>query len=182
MAYIVSLIADAIVQDLTEAFDTEDLAASGLVRLGRLMDDPEGYDNPICVHENDPDDPNGWLHEQIRHPYSEGRNLSVFQPGYFEIGGSEVWVRRFTIELNVFLTREGLERDAAKAVIDTVHGRAIHTLRNSTRIIGLEDEYGEHVWMARCGVAKTRMLLSGGPPTNWIGRGKIWFQAFTQMP
>jgi len=52
VAFIISLIADAIREDLTEAFDTEGLAKSELIRLGRLMDDPEGYENPICVHEN----------------------------------------------------------------------------------------------------------------------------------
>lgn len=181
MAFIISLIADAIREDLTEAFDTEGLAKSELIRLGRLMDDPEGYENPICVHENDPDDLTGWLHEQVQSPSSQTRNLNPFQSPWFEIGGGEVWARRFTIELNVFLTREGLERDEAKAVIDTVHGRALHALRNSQRIPGLEDEYGEHVWMSRCGVAKSRMVLSGGPPTNWIGRGKLWFQVFTQL-
>ncbi|NIV33086.1 MAG: hypothetical protein GWN58_27655 [Anaerolineae bacterium] len=182
MAFIVSLIADAIKADLEAAFSADDLAGSDLVRLGRLMDDPEGYENPICVHENDPDNPDAWLHEQVQSPSSQNRALNPFQSPWFEVGGSEVWVRRFTIELHIYLTREGLEREEAKAVIDTVHGRAIHALRNSARIPGLIDEYGEQVWMSRCGVAKSRMILAGGPPTNWIGRGKIWFQAFTHVP
>jgi len=181
VAFIVSLIAEAIQGILEDAFEgIDDYSGSDLVRLGRLMDDPEGYENPICVHENDPDDPGEWLHQQATQ--LPGHRTQWMPMGAFEIGGAEVWVRRFTVELNVYLTREGLEREAAKLVMDTVHGRAHHALHDENRLAGLRDEYGEVVWLSRNCVVKSRMVLSGGPPASWIGRGKLWIQVWTEMP
>jgi hypothetical protein len=180
MAFIVSLIEDAIVETLETAFsDTGDQAGSGSVTIGRLMDDPEGVENPIEVLENDPDQPNEWLHEQAT--ALPGHRLPGMPPAVFEIGGAETWARRFTVKLNVFLTREGLARGAAKEVINTVHGRAIHALRNSSLFPGMADEYGERVWQAEHCVVKSEMVLTGGPPTSWIGRGKLWVQFWTSL-
>jgi hypothetical protein len=183
VAFIVSLISDAMVEDLTEALaNTGDDAHSELIRIGRLQDDPEEYDNPILVHENDPNDPDGWCHEQLKQPPLQGPYASNAFRGYFELGGSEMYVRRFTVELKVYLTREGMERKDAKRVMDLVHGRAVHALRNSVRIPGLKDEFGEFALLCKNGVAKSRMMLNGGPPDSWIGEGRIWFEVYTQLP
>ena len=181
MAFIVSLIAAAIQETLEEAFaGIDDYSGSDLVRLGRLMDDPEGYENPICVHENDPEDPNEWLHQQATE--MPGYRSQWMPYGTREIGGGEVWVRRFTVELNIYLTREGLEREAAKGVMDTVHGRAHHALKDSKKLQGIIDDYGEIVWLSAGCVVRSRMVLSGGPPSSWIGRGKLWLQVWTEIP
>jgi len=180
MAFIVSLIQSAIVEDLEAAFvGTTSPATVGQIVLGRLMADPEGEENPIEVHENDPDNPEEWTHQQCT-------SLPGWAPAgsptsTHDIGGGETWVRRFTVKLNIFLTREGLERNEAIEVMNTVHGIAMHALRNSTRIPGLTDEYGETVWMVRHCIAKSEMSLGGGPPTSWIGRGKLWVQVWSSL-
>ena len=177
MAFIISLIENTIQEVLErEMAQYVDYGGSESVTLGRLMDDPEGVDNPIEIYENDPDDPDGWVHQQC--------TAVPGTPGLFptfEIGGGESWVRRFTVKFNVFLTREGLERDAAKEVINLVHGRIMHALRDATELQGLQDDYGETVWQSRHCVAKSEVTLGGGPPTSWIGRGKLWVQVFTSM-
>ena len=182
MAFIVSLITDAIVQDLAEALAKPDASGSNLVRLGRLQDSPEEYQNPILVHENDPTDPGKWAHSRVKHAPIIGFPYDLLTPGYFEIGGSEMYYRRFTIELMLFLTQAGYDRNTAKKVIDLVHGRCIHALRNSKRIPGLHDEFGEHAVACKNGVGSSEMVMSGGPPDSWIGRGKIWFEVQTQLP
>jgi hypothetical protein len=189
LAFIVSLISDAIVDDLTDALDEVQADPiyqwdySNLVRIGRLQDDPEDYVNPILVHENDPEDPEGWPHEQYRAPAATGPwQMPRYLLGEIENGGSELYYRRFSVELMLFLTRTGLDRDDAKQVIDLIHGKCIYGLRNSTRLGGLQDEYGEIVINHKNGVTKSYMRLNGGPPNQWIGQGKIWVQLLTQLP
>jgi hypothetical protein len=179
MAFIVSMITEAIVADLTDVLSTDDDSGSNLVRIGRLQDDPQAYDNPILVHENDPFDlGESWGHQQYQNP---GLTRSLWM-GSVEIGGSELYLRRFTIELRLYLTARGLTRDQAKNIIDLVHGRCIHALRDSVRIPNLVDEFGEVALMCKNGVVKSRMRLNGGPPDDWIGDGRIWFQVITQLP
>ena len=179
MAFIVSLISSAIVEDLTDTLTTDDEAGSNLIRLGKLQDDPQNFDKPILVHENDPFDlGEGWCHQQYQNP-ALTRSLWM---GSIEIGGSELYLRRFTIELKLYLTGQGLTREEAKDIIDQVHGRCIHALRDSTRIPGLVDEFSEVALMCKNGVARSRMRLNGGPPDDWIGDGRIWFQVITQLP
>ena len=180
MAFIVSLIQDAIKADLVEAFAaTTSPSTSEQIVLGRLMDDPEGEENPLEIHENDPDKLGDWCHIQCTS--LPGETPGGMPVGAFEIGGGETWARRFTIKLQIFLTREGLDREEAIAVINDVHGVAMHAIRNSTRLPGLTDQYGETVWMVRHSVAKSEMSLGGGPPTSWIGRGKLWVQIWTAL-
>lgn len=180
MAFIVSLIEAAITDALEAAFfDVDGDANSSSITLGRLMDDPEQVDNPIEVFENDPDNPEDWLHKQATElpgQKPQGGTLALF-----ELSGAETWVRRFTVRLNVFLTREGLNRADAKEIINDVHGRAIHALRESDLFAGLADEYDERIWQHRHCVAKSEMVLTGGPPTSWIGRGKLWLQFWTML-
>jgi hypothetical protein len=183
VAFIVTLLTDAIIADLTDALNQPDNSGSTLVRLGPLQEDPENYKNPILVYENDPLQPDSWPHEQYREPLPNSPFTTRLFPGNFEIGGTELYYRRFLIELNLYLTRKGLNRSEAKATIDLVHGRCVNALRMSTRIPGLADEFKERVAMPpRNGVVKSRMLLKGGPPTDWIGDGKIWFQVLTSLP
>lgn len=167
MAFIVSLILDEMILDLTDALETEGVGRAGLVRRGPLQESPVDLVTSCLVYENDPSTPNEWMHEQIN---------------YFEIGGSGLYKRRFTAELKIYLVNQGMERASAKETIDLVHGRAIHALRDSTRIPGLVDEFGETVLLCKNGVDKSRMVLSGGPDSSWIGEGKIWFTVYTELP
>jgi hypothetical protein len=166
VAFIVSLSIDAMILDLTDALDPAVLGHTPTVRRGPLQENPQKNITSCTVYENDPADIDGWLHEQIDN---------------FEIGGSGLYKRRFTVELKIYLTKQKQPRADAKAVFDTVHGWCIHALRDSTRIPGLVDEFGEVVLLCKNGVDKSRMVLRGGDG-RWIGEGKIWFTAYTQLP
>jgi hypothetical protein len=167
MAFIVSMIIDAMKEDLEEA-----LALGGgneearVVRRGPLQDDPEANITSCLIYENDPADPDGWLHEQAND---------------FQIDGTVTYRRRFTVELKIFLTQQKQSRKDATETMDLVHGRTIYALRHSNRIKGLQDEFGEHVYLAVNGVDKSRMTLRGGED-RWIGEGKLWFTAYTELP
>ena len=168
MAFIVSLIVDQMIDDLTDALKVQGVGKATIVRDGPLQEDPQKAGTSCMIYENDPSDLDGWLHEQI--------------PDEFELSGSGMYKRRFTVQISVFLTKAGLSRSSAKEVLETVHGRCIHALRNSTRIRGQRDEYGEIVLLCKNGVEKSRCTLRGGPPSSWIGDIKVWFSVTTQLP
>lgn len=168
MAFIVSVISDAIIEQLRKELMTDDVAGAGLVRLGPLQDDPTDARINILVYENDREDPDGWIHEQKRDE--------------IEIGGTEMYKRRFTVQMQIYLNNQNLDRATAKEVIDLVHGRALHALRGSDIIAGVSDEFGERVIHSYNCVHKSRMLLRGGPPDSWIGEGKLWLSIETLIP
>lgn len=168
MAFIISDIIDAMILDISDAFIGAAIGSQSVVRRGPLQEDPEDNVTSALIYENDPNDINGWCHEIV----FEG----------MELGGSGIYRRRFTVELRIFLTREGYEREDAKDAIDLIHGRTIDALRNSTRILACTDEFGEVVLFCKNGMDKSRMVLRGGPPDSWIGEGKLWFTVYTQLP
>jgi len=185
MAFIITMITNAIISDLETALDPDVIADAGesnLVRIGSLQDDPQKYTNPVLVYENDPDDPNGWLHSQYNSSTQQSGGRDLIGQGQIELGGTELFYRRFTVHISSFLTRSGLKRAQAKVVFDLLHGRCFHALRNSTSIMGLSDEFGESVLMCKNGLVKSRVMISGGPPSQWIGRIKLWLQVLTQLP
>jgi hypothetical protein len=177
VAFIVSLVTDALALDIAEALDTDDLVKAGVVRLGPLQENPVGNVTSVLIYENDPADLEGWAHTQ------KAESMSGFNTQqYFEIGGSELIERKFTIEMKVYLNRLNQGRAGAKALIDLVHGRVINAIRKSVRIPGLKDEFNETVITCRNGVRKSYMVLRGGPPSNWIGEGKLWLATTTHLP
>jgi len=168
MAFIVSLIIDKMIDDLTDALKVQGTGSAAVVRDGPLQEDPQKNVTSCLIYENDPANLDGWLHEQI--------------PDEFELSGSGMYKRRFTIVIEVYLTKAGLSRSSAKELLETIHGRCIQALRNSTRIPGQRDEYGEIVLLCKNGVEKSRCTLRGGPQTSWIGDIKVWFTVTTQLP
>ena len=177
MAFIVSLVSDALSLDIGDALDTDDIVAAGVVRLGPLQDNPVSNITSVLIYENDPADLEGWAHTQK----AESMNGQPNQM-FFEVGGSELVERKFTIEMKVYLNRLNQTRTAAKALIDLIHGRTINAIRKSVRVPGLRDEFGEIVLTCRNGVRKSYMVLRGGPPSNWIGEGKLWLAITTHLP
>jgi len=181
MAYIVSLIWQAMITDLKEALFSDDIVKAGVVKYGRLQDNPQDFITSALVHECDPDDAKGWPHQLAQQSQVQGPFGDNMMRGFFELGGSATYLRRFRVDLEIYLTQQDLQREEAKELIDLVSGRAFHALRNSKRIPGLTDQWGEYAIMCRHGVMKTTMVLHGGPPTSWIGRGNLWFQVHTQL-
>ena len=167
MAFIVSLITDKMIEDLEDALKMQGVAKAQVVRDGPLQEDPQKNVTSCVILENDPEDLNGWVHEQV--PYE------------FELSGSGMYKRRFTVRISAYLTRQGLDRAEAKEMFEDLHGRCIHALRGSTRVPGVVDEYGEVALMCVNGVEKSRCIVRGGPPTSWIGDIKVWFTVLTQL-
>jgi hypothetical protein len=181
MAFIVTLIEDALIADITEVLDTEDEIAAGLVRRGPLQENPVDLVTSVLVNENDPSSLDGWLHQQLKPPMNEPMYSNLVS-GVFEVGGSELYLRRFTLELKLYLMPLARERAEAKALMSLAHGRVIRAVRYSERLGACSDEFGERTLAHRNCVAKSRMVLRGGPPTDWLGEGKIWLSIVTWLP
>lgn len=188
MAFIVPLVMEDLRQELLEALSRQDLleacgVAAPHVQIGRLQDNPDDLRLSASIIENDFDDPGGWLHERLQQTPIQGPQGPNLLRGYFELSGGDIWIRRFTVKLDVYLTRTNLSREEAGRIINLALGIVEHRMRNTHSLYGISDEFGEQVSsITKFGVAKSEMVVSGGPPSDWIGRGKVWFEVYTDRP
>ena len=145
---IVSLLTSA----LQSAIDTGDVSRALVVKAGPRQAAPEAVS--VMIHENDPDDPSGWAHKPMgfrRSRASEGPRTAY---NYSLVGGgSAVYSRAFTIEVEVFgLYFSGLdsvEREDVRKVASTVARRMVRALQDAGPEIGtgntIQDDFGEIV-------------------------------------
>jgi hypothetical protein len=157
---------DALWQTLSDETGDDDPTKARLIRAGLLQDDPTRYKISILVQPNDQDgDIPEWRHilapKEIAPPY--------------EIGGSEMWLRRFTVILNMFW-RPSLKREAAMHHANILLSKAEDTLtRLSMTGVG-PDTFGETALDLR---VKSSHLSPGGGDGQFINYGKIWFEVLT---
>lgn len=97
-----------------------------------------------------------------------------------EIGGGQIWMRRGVIRLECFFIRgpKMTEDEAHRVAYDTL-GRTL-SLVETAPVSGLLDDFGERALTAHC-YANT-FFESGGPPNNFIFRGKIFWAVYTERP
>jgi hypothetical protein len=182
---IVSEIVDALVVDLTAAcitnLDEDDPTRAGLVRAGRLQANPQTNVTSILVHPNYPGDPEDWIHEEVR---EINRTHSVYYEEYGspiiggarEVGGGRFWLRRGTVELEIFFTQKNYDRATAKDYANIVRRRVEYTLNTATTPLGAYDTFGEHCQQVS---AKKSWLLEGGGSGKFLWRGWVFWEALT---
>ena len=164
----------------------DDPSRALIVRAGRLQDDPTTNYVHVLIHPNDPDDRETWHHEIIR------ENLTAMQnpwggadfrlpQGMYEIGGGEMWWRRFTIQLTMFWIGKNLTRTQARDYSFLVLGRAEEAIKEGGSTFGeLQDSWEESVW--GWFVRRSWIAERGGPDVDWIWDAKIWVEFGTQKP
>lgn len=166
------LIVDAAVTDLQEAFPD-----FSLIRGGRMQENPlknqEG--TYILVHINDPKDPKAWNDGVVsaRRGDSPGQ---IWVPSY-EIGGGEMWYRRFTTEFGYYATKQKDDRSEARMSAQWVKAKIEWTLRRSQRIPTLIDSFGEIAKQVR--LYSSYAIEGGGPPASFIWRGEVLWMVLT---
>ncbi len=105
-------------------------------------------------------------------------DIGIYVPAR-EIGGGQIWMRRGVIRVECFYINEQLTEDEAHAQAYTVLGHVMSRVED-VPINGLTDEFGERAIRAFC-YANT-FFESGGPPTSFIFRGKVFFAFLTERP
>ena len=174
-----NLIANAIANRLqvdliTGVPDTDPLKAK-LVKIGRFQDDPTERFLYACVHNGNPEDPN----------YKDGiATLESFDNIGFkayprEVGGGEFWWRRGIVEVGAYLLDMSIEQGDAAQMAHEFLGRVYSSVRK-TYVTGIVDTFGERAIILF--VNGTTMNESGGPPDNYIYRGKVFWQVLTNKP
>jgi len=96
-----------------------------------------------------------------------------------EVGGGSSWYRRGVARLECYLLTDGLAEDKAFTRAYNILGRLMTSI-DAIPIYDLVDTYGERGVRIYC--FGNTYFESGGPPTQYIFRGKIFWQALTERP
>jgi hypothetical protein len=174
---ITDLIIDALVLDLGDAFDdVPDEEIAGVIRGGRLQDNPEKARISLTLHVGDPDSPNAWRDIFF------ARRDRVLDTDYFsahaaEVGGGKTWWRRGAVKWEFFGTRTKEGREAARRVAGAIRARIERAIDTSARVTACIDDFGEMAVL----IMSTESFATegGGPPNQFIWRGKVLWQALT---
>jgi hypothetical protein len=97
-----------------------------------------------------------------------------------EIGGGQIWQRRFVARLEIFFILKAFVEDVAFQHAYDVLGRLQANIENID-LSNMTDDFGETAEGHAYTFANT-FFEGGGPPQNYTFRGKILFTVFTERP
>lgn len=168
MAVMTNTIIAAVVVHLVEKLITDvpedDISRAGLVRAGRLQDDPTRPRATLLVHPNDPQD-EGWRHELAK----TDTGIEFATP--WEVGGGHLEWLRFTANLELFYMKS-ISRVAAQESASTLLTRARAALWSMAMPQGVSDFGESAIKLVVC----SSYIREGGGPPDYIWRGDIHFQ------
>lgn len=172
---------DAIMASIAEKLSNEMILSEpdeylrpSLIRPGLLQANPVKERISLLIYPGDIDD------LESKPVWSDTPATKGSMPGWemdaYEIGGGEFWFRRFTIDVNVYLTQTKEDRSNARALGLFVNAKAHQILHEQSLVV--QDGFGET--SLRCYVNRTVPVEGGGPPNSFIWRGKIFFSVLTE--
>lgn len=180
MSQVINILIDRMVAQVKETMqsyiDPNDLTYVDVVKKGLLQTDKVKENVQIGITGGDHEDPEykDGIIDLARMP-----NVGM-RPQYArEIGGGQMWWRRGVARLEIFYVREKLTEDAAFEAAYEILGRLSSTIEQ-TNLNGLMDSFGEQPVELFC--FGNTFFESGGPPKNFIFRGKILWQCLTERP
>jgi hypothetical protein len=163
-------------EELTRALITEiptdDPTIASVVKIGRFQDDPTRYPISVAISPGDPEDPN----------YRDGivtldqmHNIGFEVPAR-EIGGGSYWWRRGILQVQCHFVLARYPETIALEHAHNVLGR-IELALETTYLADLTDDFGEHAIVPF--VYGNTFFESGGPPADYIWRGKVLWSVLT---
>jgi len=163
--------------DLIEDPQIPEGELAGLVREGRLQDNPEKFRISVLVHPGgDPED-DEWKDISVAF-FEQAPIRRQFEFPAFEIGGNSgasYWYRRGVVEWQLFATKTKDTRDVARAQAFSIQARIERSIAKATTA-PLVDDFGEtSVFPARPFWSLSRE--GGGPKGSFIWRGRVGYQA-----
>jgi len=184
--FITSMINEKLAEIAEEAAEADVIQHTGIadgwfVKRGPLQRDPQAAGVNIMVASNDPEKSSSWAHEKLKRTEllggGHGSTYNRMALGFQEIGSKgHGWARRHTVRLTIFLGRTGLDLTEREETAELVLGAVEYALLTDTRLVGLEDDFGEKVLGDFAVLTKSRL---GGGGESGIFRGKLWVQIFT---
>jgi hypothetical protein len=169
---LLSAVNDYLTEIMQNELDESDPTRAGMVRPGLLQDDPTKDKVNILSFPNDPDaaDSSSWRNEIV----ADKANGGEVNPPPYEIGGGEMWYRRFTTQLELFF-RTKVKRDEAREYASIILSRAELAIARASIWVGTDD-FGEEPLQLR---VMASSLSQGGGDGQFIWHGKIWWQVLT---
>lgn len=149
-----------------------DPTRAAVVKAGRFQDDRVLENVHVAISGGDPDDPT----------YKDGAITleDMHKIGYRypvgELSGTRFWWRRGIIQIGCYFIKEQFPEEIAMQHAYTVLARVQSNLEN-IRVIRLTDDFGEQA-LQLFSYGNT-FSESGGPPSNYIWRGKVYWTCLT---
>lgn len=184
---LVDAIVDALTEELQTNIDKADPAYIAHIQGGKLQADPvragDTWGHSIEVHIGDPDTLEDTWVDELAGP--DDQYIKFFQPGGLpigEIGGGGFsglfWWRRGVVDIDSFFIIKDYDRDKARQVHNLLRRRVEQTLGDGHggSFLGLKDSSGREQVIVFMPV-KSKVTESGGPPSQFIWRGRVWWQA-----
>lgn len=176
------LIAQTLVAELETTFqDVDSNEQPGLIRAGKLQDNPTKHRIILLVHLSDPEKPGEWADSPTASRVAGMLDKTDYYIPTYEIGGgvgSEMWYRRGAVEGQVFLTKTKEDRDEARRIANVTRARVELCLSRSTKAVAnLKDDFGEIGRQML--VINSRVTEGGGPPASFIWNFVVRWQALT---
>ena len=152
---------DLLTLECKTEIDTEDLSYAGIVKVGRIQDEPTLVN--VLIHESFHLSPQQWTHGPLRFPAASTRGGTLSDEmadierlrtttGRMTIGQQRVNSRAFTVEIQIWgnmAPETTLTRRQVAHLGSVVESRVIRTLVNAQYAIGtggqIEDDFGEFV-------------------------------------
>lgn len=169
-------IKDYLTIKLIDEISTSDLSRASEVKIGRFQEDPLQTNVYIAISPGDPLKTGDW-EDGIVTLESMQRVGFLIDPR--EVGGGEMWWRRGIAQIGVFYINERLDEEEAMLNAHNTLHRLLWALRGAP-VGGLTDDYNEK--SVKMFVAAHQFSESGGPPDQYIWRGKVWWQVLTEQP
>lgn len=166
MTSLLNTLMDTAVEHLTDRLltDVSDDTKAGLVRAGKLQEDPTVRRIILLMR------PGGQAYPHVLSTLNNGLQT----PAYL-IGGGAYWRRRFILEVECYFAGE-VFRDVARTNAQVVLSRA-HAALTSLPLPSSVDSFGEHAIQLQ---VEKAFMQEGGGPGNFIHKGEIWFEVLTE--
>jgi len=176
MSMIVPLILEKLRAHLLNACQTSitdnDPTRADVVKIGRYLEEPLTKNIHVAVIGGDPEDPK--LQDTIL-TTDEQRRVAIKYP-VRKIGGGQFWFRKGVIQLGCYFIIEQLSEDVAREYAYKALARVMNNLEN-VRFGDMVDDHGEKALKVFC--FGNTFYETGGPPSNWIWRGKVLWNCLT---
>lgn len=170
---ILRAVADQIELDCKTNISVNDPTYASIVKVGRFQGDPVSTGIYIAVTGGDPEDPK--YRDGIMSLEDMDDIHVKFQAR--EIGGGELWWRRFSVDIGCFFINDRFDEEDAAEYAYMVLSRVQNAIDNTSvnGVVGDDGEMAIKVYNAG-----NTFFQSGGPPTNYIFRGKVFGQCHTE--
>jgi hypothetical protein len=178
MAQIIPMILYKMLDHLTQKLITDmgsDPIIPETIKIGRFQENPVKSVIYISLHPGDPEDPS--FRDGII-TLEQMQNIAVDLDWAREIGGGELWWRRFSAVIGCYWIQDRLDELTAMDNSFIMYGRlctAIQQFDTSNLI----DEFGEQPIMP---FLYGSTFFEGGGKNQFIWRGKVLWQVLTAKP